>query len=65
MRVHFIYVMSESDRDKMCALGYDLLKEAPKSNVWVFRAKDNMSFAEVNEVDRAGVSYVLSDVLTF
>lgn len=61
----FVYVMSEADREKLISMGYAQLKEDPRNHVWVFQAKDTLSFAEENEIDRAGIQYVLSDVLTF
>ena len=63
--MRFIYVMSEEDRNKLSALGYSQLKQDAANHVWIFQTKDTVSFAEENEIDRAGISYVLSDVLTF
>lgn len=63
--MHFIYVMKQEDKDKLVELGYQLLKEAPGNSVWVFRASDTMAFGRTEELDDTGVSYVLSDVLTF
>ena len=61
----FIYVMRQEDRDSLARLGYQMLKESPGNSVWVFWAGDTMTFDDEDELDKAGVSYILSDVLTF
>jgi len=42
--MHFIYVMSEQDKDKMLALGYVMMKEDAKNRMWVFLNKDTKTF---------------------
>lgn len=61
----FIYVINEKDRDKMVSLGYHLLKGGSHNNIWVFHAKEELTFAAEDELNKAGVSYVLSNRLTF
>ena len=63
--MRFVYVMSEEDRDKMTAMGYALLKEDARNHVWVFENKDTVTFASEDSITAAGVSFVLSDMLTF
>lgn len=63
--MHFIYVMSAIDKDKMLDLGYSLIKGSEKGHIWVFKNKDVSTFASEDEVANAGISFVLSDVLTF
>jgi len=63
--MHFIYVMSEEDKDKMMALGYALVKEDKRNYMWVFRNKDAASFAREDELSGAGVKFALSNTLTF
>mgnify|MGYP006384291485 CR=1 FL=1 len=61
----FVYVMSKEDRNKMIAMGYSLIKEDERNNVWIFKNKDVSTFASEDEITEAGVSFVLSDMLTF
>jgi len=59
--MHFIYVMSEQDKDKMLALGYVMMKEDAKNRMWVFLNKDTKTFSG----DKAGIQFILSNTLTF
>lgn len=61
----FIYVMREADRDKMMELGYHLIKGDDRNSIWVFDNDKWMDSAFEMEVSEAGISYILSDVLTF
>ncbi len=63
--MRFIYVMSETDKDKLVSLGYSLLKEDKRNHVWVFQNKDTITFACEDEISSAGIRFVLSDTLTF
>ena len=63
--MHFVYVMSRTDKAKMEDLGYELIKEDANNLVWVFKNKDVISFSDEDEMAQAGISFVLSDVLTF
>ena len=63
--MRFVYVMKKEDKDKMVAMGYSLIKEDKKNNLWVFENKDVTTFASEDEITNAGVSFVLSDMLTF
>lgn len=63
--MHFIYVNSEQDRDKMLALGYVLMKADARNHIWIFRNKDSEEFSCNKGITHAGVQFVLSDTLTF
>ena len=63
--MRFVYVMKKEDKDKMVAMGYSLIKEDKQNNLWVFENKDVTTFASEDEITNAGVSFVLSDMLTF
>lgn len=58
--MRFIYVMNSKDKDKLEALGYNLLKADTNNSVFVFENKMNLNF----ELDE-DIQYVLSDTLTF
>ena len=61
----FIYVMSRTDKVKMEDLGYQLIKEDEANMVWVFANIEELTFAKEDAIGQAGISYVLSDMLTF
>ncbi len=63
--MHFIYVMSEKDKDKMLSLGYALVREDTRNSMWVFQNKDTTTFACEDEISGAGIKFVLSSTLTF
>ena len=63
--MRFVYVMKKEDKDKMVAMGYSLIKEDKRNHSWVFENKDVTTFASEDEITNAGVSFVLSDMLTF
>ncbi len=63
--MHFIYVMSTKDKDKMLSLGYSLVKEDTRNSMWVFQNKDTTTFACEDEISGAGIKFVLSNTLTF
>jgi len=58
--LRFIYVMNSKDKDKLEALGYNLLKADINNSIFVFENKMNLNF----ELDEE-IQYVLSDTLTF
>ena len=58
--MRFIYVMNSKDKDKLEALGYNLLKADTNNSDFVFENKMNLNF----ELDE-DIQYVLSDTLTF
>ena len=58
--MRFIYVMNSKDKNKLEALGYNLLKADTNNSVFVFENKMNLNF----ELDE-DIQYVLSDTLTF
>lgn len=61
----FIYVMNDKDKDTMLAMGYTLLKENKKNKVYVFVNKDTAVFSDSLDIDKANISYVLSDTIAF
>ena len=61
----FIYVMSTSDMEKMLALGYRLIKSDERGGVYVFSNKESATFSDEDELEKAGIRHVLSDVITF
>lgn len=63
--MHFIYVKSKNDRDKMLALGYVLMKEDTRNNLWVFQNRGNETFGRRSELSQAGIRFALSNTLTF
>lgn len=62
--MRFLYVMSESDKKQLEALGYTLIKSNEEKKVWIFKNKDTLDFSN-NELIDLGIRFVLSDVLTF
>ena len=61
--MHFIYVFSESDKEKLLSEGYELLREDTPSQKFVFIKDENkdMSFDLCKSLDK----YFLSNTLTF
>lgn len=55
----FIYVFDEDTKDKMIALGYELLKESGDGKEFVFCINNNFTYSLSDE------KYVVSDILTF
>lgn len=55
----FIYVFDEDTKDKMIALGYELLKESEDGKEFVFCINNNFTYTLSDE------KYVVSDILTF
>lgn len=55
----FIYVFDEETKDKMIALGYELLKESENGKEFVFYIDNNFTYS------LSDTKYVISDVLTF
>ena len=54
----FIYVFKEDDRDVMLAHGYRLLKSDNNNNIFIFEKSDT-------EYEKLGVTFILSNTLTF
>lgn len=63
--MQFVYVMNETDKDKMLELGYTLLRKSDKNNVWIFKNSESFTFADEDRIEQACIQYVLSDVLIF
>lgn len=63
----FIYVMQHKDKEKLIELGYVMLKEDLRNNVWIFEDKQTSlpTFAVDDPLEYNGINYVLSDTLTF
>ena len=57
--------MRDTDKEKVLALGYNLIKADEKHNIWVFENNDTLSFSCDDIFDKEGIPFVLSDVLTF
>lgn len=55
----FLYVMDAESRDKLISLGYKLLKENERGNIWIFANSKDRTF------DNIDVSCVVSDTLIF
>lgn len=58
MNCSFIYVFSTEDRDKLLEKSYTILKADEKNNIYVFEHSDD-------EFEELGVTFVLSNTLTF
>lgn len=63
--MHFAYVMTATDREKMLQLGFKLLKEDCGNHIWVFTMPESMVFAAEDRLAETGIRYVLSNTLTF
>lgn len=63
--MRFVYVMSQEDKNKMLSFGFSLLKEDESNHVWVFANLPVMTFDDEDRLLNAGISFVLSDMLTF
>ena len=63
--MHFIYVMRDKDRDAMLNMGFELIKASEANGLWVFANKETLDFALEDTLERAGIPYILSDVMTF
>ena len=53
--MHFVYVMRQEDKEKSDS----------DNNIWVFENPTVMTFDDEDRIANAGVSYILSDMLTF
>jgi len=63
--MHFIYVMGDKNKERMLALGYNLVRENISNNTFVFENKPDTNFDSENELERENISFVLSNMLTF
>ena len=61
----FIYVMSEEDKEKMLALGYRFVKSDDRNGVHVFSNKDTALFSDSDELEKAGIRHVDTDIIVF
>ena len=57
----FIYVFDAAARDELSQAGFLLLKEDERNSIWVFANDASRKF----DLERADVSYIESDTLTF
>lgn len=55
----FIYVFGDEAKEKMCAMGYKLLKSNPYCGVHIFANRSELEFSSL------GIPCVMSDTLTF
>ncbi len=60
MKKQFLYVFNDTDRDKLLALGFEILKEdnAP----YIFKSKDNVDFSSIQFAD---MQCVAQDTMLF
>lgn len=56
--MHFVYVFSKDDRDRMQARGFTLVKGDELNGMWVFENQEGIALFE-------DLKCVVSDVLTF
>lgn len=64
--MHFIYVMRDEDKNKLIELGYKLLKEDIRNNIWVFSNKnEHLYFSTSDDLSNNNISCIESSVLTF
>lgn len=56
---NFIYVFNDSERDKLLALKYKIVKCDEENHVYVFLNKERLDFTNDD------IKYVLSNTLTF
>lgn len=63
--MHFVYVMSVEDKEKMVKMGFSIIKSDPNNNIWVFENPDVMNFESGDKISDAGISCIMSDILTF
>lgn len=61
----FIYVMNATDKEKMIALGYTLIKGDERNNVYIFSNKDTVTFSDETDIEKAGIRHVMSNVIAF
>lgn len=59
----FLYVFSESARDKLLSANYTLLKSDEQNEIFVFVNKADISFALTDVL--ADTSFIRSNTLTF
>lgn len=64
--MQFIYVMHDEDKNKLTELGYKLLKEDCKNNIWVFaNKKEEMRFSNTDILKEKQIPHITSSILTF
>lgn len=63
--MHFIYVLDKESKNKMEQLGYKLIRSDATETIWVFANRENYTFDNASDIEEAGVSFILSDTLTF
>ena len=63
--MHFVYVMSQQDKETMLQLGFHFVKEDKRNHIWVFENADTLTFEMEDRLTDAGIAFVLSDMLTF
>lgn len=57
--MHFICVFDEDAKERLLALGFNLIKSDDENSIYTFARGDRMDFASED------ISYVLSDTITF
>ena len=62
----FVYVQGESNKEKMIALGYELIKGHPSGDIFIFKNKDEaLKFGLNEELEQSDITFITSNVLTF
>lgn len=64
----FIYIATQHDKELMDTLGYHLLKSDDTNSVWIYSNQapsGEANFAVEDHLHQFGVTFVVSDVLTF
>lgn len=65
-QMNFVYVQGETNKDKMLALGYELIKSDSKGRIFIFKNKDEaLKFGLNDELEQSDISFITSNVLTF
>ena len=49
----------------MLQMGFHLVKSDSDNNIWVFENQTVVTFDDEDRIANAGVSFILSDMLTF
>lgn len=61
----FIYVATKEDKDRMLAMGYSMLKEDLRNNMWIFSSMGDSPLFSINRLTDSGIRFSLSNTLTF
>lgn len=56
--MHFVYVFSKDDKERLLARGFELIKADETNGMWAFKNQESIALFE-------DLKCVVSDVLTF